>query len=96
MEVLISALVLGSVYGLVAIGISFTWASIGMLNLAQGFIFTAGGYAAYLFAQFAQAQGIQGPALSVGLILSGMLGSALVGFLVGGLAFAPLQDRPNF
>jgi branched-chain amino acid transport system permease protein len=49
-EVLISALVLASMYGLVAIGISFTWASIGMLNLAQGFIFTAGGYTAFLFA----------------------------------------------
>ena len=96
MEIVISALVLGSVYGLVAIGISFTWASIGMLNLAQGFIFTAGGYSAYLFAQAAEARGIEGPLLSIGLLLSGMIGAAFVGFLVGGVAFAPLQDRPNF
>jgi branched-chain amino acid transport system permease protein len=96
MEIIISALVLGSVYGLVAIGISFTWASIGMLNLAQGFIFTAGGYSAYLFAQAAEARGLEGPALSIGLLLSGMIGAAIVGFLVGGIAFAPLQDRPNF
>jgi len=96
MEILISALVLGSVYGLVAIGISFTWASIGMLNLAQGFIFTAGGYSAYLFAQAAEARGLEGPLLSIGLLLSGMIGAAIVGFLVGGIAFAPLQDRPNF
>jgi branched-chain amino acid transport system permease protein len=96
MEVIISALVLGSVYGLVAIGISFTWASIGMLNLAQGFIFTAGGYSAYLFSVWAEGQGIEGVPMSVGLILSGMLGAAFFGFLVGGIAFAPLQDRPNF
>ena len=96
MEIIISALVLGSVYGLVAIGISFTWASIGMLNLAQGFIFTAGGYSAYLFAQAAESWGLEGPILSIGLLLSGMIGAAIVGFLVGGIAFAPLQDRPNF
>ena len=53
LEVIISGLVLSSVYGLVAIGISLTWASIGMLNLAQGFIFTAGGYSAYLFSLLA-------------------------------------------
>ena len=54
MDLIVSALVLASLYGLVAIGISFTWASIGMLNLAQGFIFTAGGYAAFLFADAAR------------------------------------------
>ena len=95
-EVLISALVLASMYGLVAIGISFTWASIGMLNLAQGFIFTAGGYAAFLFAQIATGAGLSGPLLSVGVIAFGMAGSAVAGLIVGGIAFLPLQDRPNF
>lgn len=96
MELIISALVLASMYGLVAIGISFTWASIGMLNLAQGFIFTAGGYTAFLFAEFAMAAGLSGPLLSVGVLLAGMIGSALTGLLVGAIAFLPLQDRQNF
>ena len=95
-EVLISAAVLASMYGLVAIGISFTWASIGMLNLAQGFIFTAGGYTAWLFAQYAEVWGITGPALSVGVLILGMGGSAIAGLLVGSVAFLPLQDRANF
>ena len=95
-EVLISALVLASMYGLVAIGISFTWASIGMLNLAQGFIFTAGGYTAFLFAQVAIGAGLSGPLLSIGVIVFGMLGSAVAGLIVGGIAFLPLQDRQNF
>lgn len=95
-EVLISALVLASMYGLVAIGISFTWASIGMLNLAQGFIFTAGGYVAWLYAQYAEGWGLQGAALSVGVLVSGMLGSAVAGLFVGAIAFLPLQDRDNF
>ncbi|MFM7147673.1 MAG: branched-chain amino acid ABC transporter permease [Actinomycetales bacterium] len=95
-EVLVSALVLASMYGLVAIGISFTWASIGMLNLAQGFIFTAGGYTAWLFAQYAEGLGLEGVALSAGVLSFGMIGSALAGLLVGSVAFLPLQDRDNF
>ena len=95
-EVLISAFVLASMYGLVAIGISFTWASIGMLNLAQGFIFTAGGYTAFLFAQIASNANLTGPLLSIGVIVSGMVGSAVAGLVVGAIAFLPLQDRQNF
>jgi len=95
-EVLISAFVLASMYGLVAIGISFTWASIGMLNLAQGFIFTAGGYTAFLFAQIASTANLTGPLLSIGVIVSGMVGSAVAGLVVGAIAFLPLQDRQNF
>ena len=95
-EVLISAAVLASMYGLVAIGISFTWASIGMLNLAQGFIFTAGGYSAWVFAQFAEGAGLTGPVLSAGVLFFGMLGSAVAGLAVGSVAFLPLQDRDNF
>jgi branched-subunit amino acid ABC-type transport system permease component len=96
LDVIFSGLVLSSVYGLVAIGISLTWASIGMLNLAQGFIFTAGGYSAYLFSQAAATGGLTGPALSFGTLLAGMVGAAAFGLLVGAIAFLPLQDRANF
>lgn len=96
LDVLFSGLVLSSVYGLVAIGISLTWASIGMLNLAQGFIFTAGGYSAFLFASMATNAGVSGPILSIGTILAGMIGAAVFGLIVGGIAFLPLQDRENF
>ena len=96
MDLIVSALVLASLYGLVAIGISFTWASIGMLNLAQGFIFTAGGYAAFLFADAATKAGLEGPLLSIGTLVFGMAGAAVTGLFVGAIAFLPLQDRANF
>jgi len=97
-ELLFSALVLASMYGLVAIGISLTWSSIGMLNLAQGFVFTAGGYGAYEFVQWmGKHQHINtGNVLMVGVVLVGMLTAALAGLFVGLLAFLPLHDRVNF
>ena len=96
LDVVISGLVLAAVYGLVAIGISLTWASIGMLNLAQGFIFAASGYSAYLFSQSSGKAGLDGAALSLGTVAAGMVGAAVCGLLVGAVAFLPLQDRANF
>ena len=37
--IVFSALSLAAMYGLLGIGISLTWASVGMLNLAHGFTF---------------------------------------------------------
>ena len=48
---LLTAVSLASIYGLLAIGISIIWSSLGMINLAQGFTFTVAGYGAWLAAQ---------------------------------------------
>jgi branched-chain amino acid transport system permease protein len=96
-ELIVSALVLASMYGLVAIGISLTWSSIGMLNLAQGFVFTAGGYGAFVVVDMLSKMGIRNtPLVSVAAILAGMAFAALAGLLVGVIAFLPLHDRANF
>ena len=96
-ELVISALVLASMYGLVAIGISLTWSSIGMLNLAQGFVFTAGGYGAFVVVDMLSKMGMRNtPLVSVAAILAGMAFAALAGLLVGVIAFLPLHDRANF
>lgn len=84
-------------YGLVAIGISLTWSSIGMLNLAQGFVFTAGGYCAFVVVDMLSKMGMRNtPLVSVAAILAGMAFAALAGLLVGVIAFLPLHDRANF
>lgn len=96
-ELITSALVLASMYGLVAIGISLTWSSIGMLNLAQGFVFTAGGYGAFVVVDLLGKMGLRNsPLVSVAAILAGMFFAALAGLLVGTIAFLPLHDRANF
>lgn len=97
-----SALSLAAMYGLLGIGVSLTWSSIGMLNLANGFMFVFAGYSAYWVAghvvektaggALKQATGTQ--ALIVGL--AGIFGGAIAGLIVGAVAFLPLHDRPNF
>ena len=90
-----SALSLAAMYGLLGIGVSLTWASIGMLNLAAGFTFTAAGYGAFWAAQHL----ITLPITATGALIVagvGLAAGVAAGLLVGLLAFIPLHDRPNF
>ena len=46
--VLSNAITLACIYGTLAIGISLTWSSLGLVNMAFGFIFALSGYGAWL------------------------------------------------
>lgn len=93
--VISNAIVLACIYGTLAIGISITWSSLGLINLAYGFIFALAGYGAWLTAQylvpFLPAFTV-GPVVLLGGILTGVLG----GLLVCAIAFIPIHDKPNF
>ena len=78
-----------SIYGLLAIGISIIWSSLGMINMAQGFTFTVAGYGAWLAAQNISTNGFV-------VVAGGVMTGALAGALIGGIAFIPLYDKPNF
>ncbi len=39
---------LAAIYGLLALGISIIWSSLGMINMAHGFTFAVSGYGAWL------------------------------------------------
>ena len=80
---------LASIYGLLALGISIIWSSLGMINMAQGFTFAISGYGAWLVAQNLSGNGFA-------VVIGGVLTGALAGALVGGIAFLPLYDKPNF
>jgi branched-chain amino acid transport system permease protein len=86
---LLTAVSLASIYGLLALGISIIWSSLGMINLAQGFTFTVAGYGAWLVAQNISTNGFA-------VVAGGVLTGALAGALTGVLAFIPLYDKPNF
>jgi branched-chain amino acid transport system permease protein len=87
--VIINASVLACIYGTLAIGISITWSSLGLVNLSYGFIFALAGYGAWLAAQYLSTNGVL-------ILAAGILTGALGGLLVCALAFIPIHDKPNF
>ena len=87
--VIANGVTLACIYGTLAIGISITWSSLGLINLAYGFIFAMSGYGAWLAAQYLSANGF----LVMG---AGILTGAVGGLIVCALAFIPIHDKPNF
>ncbi len=93
--VVTSALALAAMYGLLGIGISLTWSSIGMLNLAHGFTFAAAGYGAWWASKNLMSAPTSGTDALI-VALAGILTGVVGGLVVGLVAFLPLHDRPNF
>jgi len=85
----VNALTLACIYGTLAIGISITWSSLGLINLAYGFVFAFAGYSAWLGAEHIHDHA----AVVFG---AGILGGALAGIVVCLLAFIPIHDKPGF
>jgi len=89
---LVNGLILGSIYGLIAIGYTMVYGIIGMINFAHGEIYMI---SAYLFAIFLALVGIFGVvslpvALLVTLVFT-ILITATYGFAVERLAYRPLR-----
>lgn len=87
--VTINAITVAAIYGLIAIAVSITWSSLGLVNLAYGFIFSFAGYAAWLMAT----QLSKDPFLVAG---AGIAAGAVAGIIVCLLVFIPLHDKPAF
>lgn len=87
--VLVSAVTLACIYGLLALGVSIVFSSLGLINMAHGFSFALAGYGAWLAAQHLS--------VSAPVVLgAGLATGALSGLVIGGIAFIPLHDKPNF
>jgi branched-chain amino acid transport system permease protein len=86
---LTNAIVVASIYGLIAIAVSITWSSLGLVNLGYGIVFSVAGYAAWLVADNVS----HNPVLIAG---AGILGGALMGVLICLIVFIPLHDKPAF
>ena len=46
--ILTNAIMVACIYGLIAVAVSITWSSLGLVNLGYGFIFAFSGYGAYV------------------------------------------------
>jgi len=86
---LVTTINLASIYALIALGISLTWAGLGFLNLAHGVTFAAAGYGAW----WAQ-ENISDHASVI--FLGGIVMGALAGLIVCLSVFLPLDGRVNW
>lgn len=87
--IIINGLIVACIYGLVAVAISITWSSLGLINLGYGFVFSFAGYGAFLASKYIS----ELPVVVAGAgILAGALGSVFICLVV----FIPLHDKPNF
>lgn len=93
--ILSNAIVLACIYGTLAIGLSITWSSLGLLNLGYGFVFSFAGYGAWLTSIFLRGllpDYLVGASVLLGGIFSGVVG----GMLICATSFIPIHDKPNF
>jgi branched-subunit amino acid ABC-type transport system permease component len=87
--VVTNAIIVASIYGLIAVAVSITWSSLGLINLGYGFVFSFAGYGAWVTSRLVSDH----PLL---VASAGILVGAIGGILICLLVFIPLHDKPSF
>ena len=100
LQTLLNGAASGGVYALVALGYTLVFSVLGVINFAQGALFSVGGYLTFLLmgGRIGVNGALPGWGLPGGLpfwlaLLLAAAGSGLVGLLVERVAFAPLRRR---
>jgi len=100
LQTLLNGAASGGVYALVALGYTLIFSVLGVINFAQGALFSLGGYLTYLLmgSKIGVNGALPGWSLPISLpfwlaLVLAALGSGLVGLLVERIAFAPLRRR---
>src|SRR2546425_13074616 len=87
---LINGIVLGSIYGLIAIGYTMVYGIVGMINFAHGDIFMIGGFFALISFLVLVSFGLTAvPVILLIVLLVSMAITALYGWAVEGIAYRP-------
>ena len=89
---LINGIVLGSIYGLIAIGYTMVYGIVGMINFAHGDIFMIGGFIALISFLILVSFGLTFvPVILLIVLLVAMAITALYGWTVERIAYRPLR-----
>ena len=89
---LINGIVLGSIYGLIAIGYTMVYGIVGMINFAHGDIFMIGGFIALISFLVLVSLGLSAvPVILLIVLLVSMAITALYGWTVERIAYRPLR-----
>ncbi|MBF0462877.1 MAG: branched-chain amino acid ABC transporter permease LivH [Magnetococcales bacterium] len=88
----VNGLVLGSTYGLIAVGYTMVYGIIGMINFAHGEIYMISAYLTAIFLALFTTVGIHSlPVVLLGVLVLTMLFTALYGWSVERIAYRPLR-----
>src|SRR5277367_6770819 len=89
---LINGVVLGSIYGLIAIGYTMVYGIVGMINFAHGDIFMIGGFIALITFLILVSIGLtMVPVILLIVLLVSMAVTALYGWTIEQIAYRPLR-----
>src|SRR6201989_2841791 len=89
---LINGIVLGSIYGLIAIGYTMVYGIVGMINFAHGDIFMIGGFIALITFLILVSLGLTAiPLILLVVLLVSMAITALYGWTIERIAYRPLR-----
>ena len=95
LQQIVNGLVVGSVYGLVALGYTMVYGIVRLINFAQGALFEAGAYLGVATFSLLGAFGTRQPlvGLLIALILSALFTGGLA-YVVERVAYRPLRNAP--
>ncbi len=85
---ILSGLVLGSLYAMMASGLSVVWTTLGVFNFAHGALMTLGAYVAWTISEYL------GLGLAAGMV-AGTLAAALAGIVIERLLVRPFYTNRN-
>ncbi|GEC14757.1 ABC transporter permease subunit [Nitrobacter winogradskyi] len=90
---LINGVVLGSIYGLIAIGYTMVYGIVGMINFAHGDIFMIGGFIALITFLILVSMGLSAvPLILLVMLIVSMAVTAVYGWVVERIAYRPLRQ----
>ncbi len=87
-QALYSGILYGSIYGLMALGLTLIWGALKMLNLAHGALYLVGGYAAWIAITM-----LDLPVIF--MLVFGVVGAAIAGGLLHFLVVKPVLNSPG-
>ncbi|MGA0582739.1 MAG: ABC transporter permease subunit, partial [Castellaniella sp.] len=93
---LFNGLSLGAIYALIAIGYTMVYGIIGMINFAHGEIYMIGAYVGLVtLSAIGVNSGLPLPLMVLIMLIMAVLVTAVYGFAVEKIAYAPLRDSPR-
>lgn len=94
MQQLVNALVLGSMYALIAVGFTLYFGMLNLINLAHGAIYMVGAFAALTVYRIGASFGVPPLLMTAIMVIVAVALSGLLGMLIEKIAVKPLRNAP--